>query len=119
MADDAARAAFDSSKEAERLHRYQAQWGRALLQTLKAVAALKPAVAEEPATEEAPEQTQRDEDNNEPDKELRPADRPRSRRPAGPRLAPATERLGLIGDREPERRPWEEASADESVALAS
>jgi hypothetical protein len=52
-AEDAAEAAFDVSPEGERVHRYQAQWGRAMIQTLEAIRKLKrdaamKAPAEEP-----------------------------------------------------------------------
>jgi hypothetical protein len=52
-AEDAAEAAFDSSLEGERVHRYQAQWGRAMIQTLEAIRkpkrdAASKAPAEEP-----------------------------------------------------------------------
>jgi hypothetical protein len=69
-AEDAARASFDDSPEGERLHRYQNQWGRALLQTLKAIAALGPQAPAQPdpaeedvegvatSTAAAPEQSQ-------------------------------------------------------------
>jgi hypothetical protein len=40
-AEDAAEAAFDSSPEGERVHRYQAQWGRSMIQTLEAIRKLK------------------------------------------------------------------------------
>jgi hypothetical protein len=40
-AEDAAEAAFDSSPEGERVHRYQAQWSRAMIQTLEAIRKLK------------------------------------------------------------------------------
>jgi hypothetical protein len=52
-AEDAAEAAFDGTTEGERVHRYQALWGRAMIQTLEAIRKLKrdaamKAPAEEP-----------------------------------------------------------------------
>jgi hypothetical protein len=54
-AEDAAAVAFDGSPEGERVHRYQGQWGRALIQTLDAIRKLKrDVVIEEPAEEVSP-----------------------------------------------------------------
>jgi hypothetical protein len=52
VADDAAEAAFDASPEGERVHRYQAQWGRAMIQTLEAIRKLKRDAAMQAPAEE-------------------------------------------------------------------
>jgi hypothetical protein len=52
--EDAAAVAFDGSPEGERVHRYQGQWGRALIQTLEAIRKLKrDGLDEEPAEEDS------------------------------------------------------------------
>jgi hypothetical protein len=91
-AEDAARASFDRSRDGERVHRYQAQWGRALLQTLKAIAALQPALeSDEPAEHAtaAPERSHADEEKELSENDLHQDDTPRSR--PGPAVAPRSE----------------------------
>jgi hypothetical protein len=136
-AEDAAWAAFDRSTESERVHRYQNQWGRALVQTLKAIAALRAALAQSDRdvpldasraeVEEtcetdgavAPEQTQRDVSKGQSDNDLHHSGEHRSRpRPApdfGLRRAQPAARRGSP----PCLAPWPECDATMAVASAA
>jgi hypothetical protein len=134
--EDAARAAFDRSTEGERVHRYQNQWGRTLVQTLKAIAALRPALAsadrdvsldasragvEEPCEPEdaaAPEQTQPDIPKEQSDNDLYHSGGHRSR----PRPAPDSglRRVQLAArPGSPRVAPWPEGRPARAVAPAA
>ncbi|MFO0891786.1 MAG: hypothetical protein U0790_21935 [Isosphaeraceae bacterium] len=91
----------DAAREGERAHRCQARRGRALLQTLKAIATLRPALAtpveDQPESTAPPEQSQRIDDKNRHNQDLRRGEAPRSR--PGPAVVPLSATAPLMARR--------------------